>query len=457
MSAVEAGRPLRTAEPASLAAREIAAGVRARALDPVDVVREHLSRIAARDGELRAFTVVRDAAALREAEELSRRTDLERLPLAGVPVAVKENMRVAGLPTQHGSAGVPRVPERTDSAIVRRLRNAGAIVIGKTAMPELAIFPFTEGPGWVTRNPFDPSRTCGGSSGGSAVAVASGMAALAAGTDGGGSVRIPAACCGLVGVKTTRGTVPLPDGAHDHWYGLSVAGPLARDVRDAALMLDVMRGRPARAQPGAPQPRLRVSLSLRHPVMGAPVDREVRDAIRRVAYFLAASGHEVIEANPPYPQLPVSFLRAYLAGIAEDADALGLDLDVAEPRTRAMARRGAWLRRRGWDRHAHGYQASHRLRRWMASRDALLTPVIAYSPPRTGRWANRGWFATALGVGRWMGFNPPWNLAGCPAVSMPIGRFRDGLPLAMQIVGAPGTEPTLLALAAQVEQLVNGE
>ena len=420
-------------------------------------MRRHLERIASLDGELHAFTVVRERDALREAEALTRRDDVAQLPLAGVPVAVKENMRVAGLPTLHGTRALHHVIEHEDSAIVRRLRSAGAIVIGKTAMPELAIWPFTEGRDWATHNPIDPTRTCGGSSGGSAVAVATGMAALATATDGGGSIRIPAACCGIVGVKPTHHLVPLPDGAPEHWYGLSVAGGLARDVEDATLLHGVLRGRVPR---GAPRPlpsHLRIAMSVKHPVTGARVNREVKDAIRRVAYYLAASGHEVTEANPPYPPVPLSFLRSYLSGIAEEAEALQLDLAEAEQRTRAMAKRGHAIRRRGWDMHTHSHGAAHRLRRWMASRDVLLTPVLAYSPPRIGRWRNGGWFSTALGVSRWMGFCPPWNVAGFPVVVVPIAHSRDGLAIGMQIIGSPGSEPLLLAVAAYVEAVAKFE
>ena len=394
---------------------------------------------------------MREREALHEAQALARRDDLEDLPLAGVPVAVKENMRVAGLPTRHGSQAIRHEIARADSAIVRRLRSAGAIVIGKTAMPELAIWPFTEGPGWATHNPINRARTCGGSSGGSAVAVAAGMAALATATDGGGSIRIPAACCGIVGVKPTHGLIPLPDGAHEHWGGLSVAGGLARDVQDAALLYDVLR---ARRPHDAVRPlagRLRVAMSLRHPIAGARVNGEVKDAIRRIAYYLAASGHEVLEANPPYPSLPLSFLRSYLSGIAEEADALEVDLAAAEPRTRAMAKRGRSIRRRGWDLHTHGHATAPRLRRWMRSRDVLLTPVLAYPPPRLGKWKNGGWFSTSLGVSRWMGFCPPWNIAGCPVVVVPIAHSHDSLPIGMQIIGSPASEPLLLAFAATVE------
>lgn len=400
-------------------ARDIAADVRAGRRDPVQTVREHLARIARVDASVHAFTVIRREGALQDAAQLTR-ADVTTLPLAGVPVAVKDSFDVAGLPTRHGSRATSPAPVERDTELVRRLRAAGAIVIGKTTMPELAIWPFTEGPGFATRNPLDPSLTCGGSSGGSAVAVATGMAALAVGTDSGGSIRIPAACCGVVGVKPAPGLVPLPGDAAQHWYGLSAAGPLARDVADASLLLDVLQSRPAARAADAPPRALQIAVSHRYPVFGAHVDARTITAMGAVAALLTDAGHDVRTEDPPYPVLPLPFLRCYLAGIAEDADLLGLDIDQLEPRTRAMVRRGRWIQRRGWDRLAPTYAAARRLRGWLRRRDTVVTPVLAYPPPRIGRWARGGWFRTSLSVNGWMGFNPPWNLAGCPTVVLPV-------------------------------------
>ena len=207
-------------------------------MSPVDVLEAHLDRIEALDPTMKAFQVVRRDEALAEAAVLADRQDLDALPLAAVPVGVKDNVDVAGTPTRQGSAGTSSAPAERDDELVSRLRSAGCVVIGKTQMPELAIWPFTEPTAFpVTRNPWDLDRTPGGSTGGGAAAVAAGMTALALGSDGGGSLRVPAACCGIVGLKPGAGVVPLAGGAAAHWYGMTAFGPLARTVSDTAIAL----------------------------------------------------------------------------------------------------------------------------------------------------------------------------------------------------------------------------
>src|SRR5689334_15940323 len=220
-------------------ARAIAAQVRDGRLSPRTVVDDCLARIADADPAIGAFQVVDVAGARRAAGELAARADLDGLPLAGVPVAIKDNVAVAGLPTRHGSAASSSTPAGEDDELVRRLRAAGAIVVGKTRLPELAIWPFTESAAFGgTRNPRDPARNAGGSTGGGAAAVAAGMVPLALGSDGGGSLRIPAANCGVIGFKPGRGTLPTAE----HWYGCTAYGPIAATVADAALALDVLAG-----------------------------------------------------------------------------------------------------------------------------------------------------------------------------------------------------------------------
>jgi amidase len=441
------------AGPASLPATEIAARVQSGELDPVDVVRAHAERIDRYEPALHAFASLTLDSAVREAEGLRGRDDLASLPLAGVPVAIKDNVDVQGLATRFGSLATPAAPAAQDDELVARLRRAGALVVGTTTMPELAIWPFTEGAGREpTRNPWSPGRTPGGSSGGSAVAVATGMAAVALGSDGGGSLRVPAAACGIVGFKPTPGAVPLPGGAAEHWRGCSAFGPLARSVADAALVLDVLAGAERFRDPGVPSLPLTISVSSRHPVQGAPVAKAVKAALEGAASALARAGHRIEKASPPNPPTPQAFIRCWLAGIAEDAERA--DEAALEPRTRAMVHQGRRLLEKGWAPEATSTRDGQRLRNWLAGRDLLITPVMAQDPPAVGTWNGRNWIVTMLGVARWMGYTAQWNLAGCPTIAVPVGRSRAGMPIGVQLIGLPGSEEKLLAVAAQLEQLL---
>ena len=218
-------------------------------------------------------------------------------------------------------------------------------------------------------------------------------------------------------------------------------------------MLGVLRGGTAPSLANTSGSDLRVAVSTRHPFPAARVDATALSAVQSTAHRLADAGHHVAHADPPYPKIPTPFLRCYLGGIADDDDALFVDSSRAEPRTRAMARWGRWLRRLGPPRRAQTYPGARRLRQWFDLWDVVITPALAYSPPRIGCWENHGWLATAIGVSRWIGFSPLWNLAGCPAAVMPVGRYRDGMPAAVQIVTAPGHEQLLLAVAGQIETL----
>ena len=260
-----------------------------------------LRRIARLDGDLGAFRTVLADAARREATaaQAARETGDDR-PLLGVPVAVKDNTDVAGVATRHGTRS-PELPAAADAELVRRLRAAGMVVIGTTTMPELALFPFTESPATgVTRNPWDRTRTPGGSSGGSAVAVAAGMVPAATASDGGGSIRIPAACCGLVGLKPTRNLVPLTpeDG---HWHGLSHAGVLTRTVRDSAVLLDVLADGPGRLRAALDNDlgRLRIGWTDRTGTPGRVAPAE-RAALSSTLELLRSLGHSVVRRDPAY-------------------------------------------------------------------------------------------------------------------------------------------------------------
>ena len=399
---------------------------------------ECLARIDELEPTIRAFQAVRREEALAEAAAVD-----PSLPLAGVPVAVKDNVDVAGLPTRQGSAATSAEPATEDDELVRRLRAAGAIVIGKTQMPELAIWPFTEPEAYpATQNPLHPGMTPGGSTGGGAAAVAAGMAALALGSDGGGSIRIPSACCGLVGIKPGPGVVPLAGGAHEHWLGMTEFGPIARTAADAALMLDVLAGTTAYRQLETPA-GLRIAVAPAHPTPGVRPKPPIRAALDAAAAALASSGHTVTKAKAPYPAtLGMRFSNRWLVGIAQDAE--GLPADRLEERTRKMAKRGAKLAKKVDPAAADPFGA--RMREWFADYDVLVTPTLSRPPVPIGTWQGKGWIRTMLGVGNWL-YTTPWNLARLPAASVPF----DGHGL--QLVGPEGSERTLLSLAAQLESL----
>ncbi|HSL70203.1 MAG TPA: amidase family protein, partial [Longimicrobiales bacterium] len=275
---------------------DTAARVVNRELCAADVVSGTLKRIAELDGRLHAFECVLADKAMRTAEQLDAAGDLARLPLAGVPVAVKDNLPVAGAPMRGGTRAGTETPCAYDHPVVERLRAAGAVIVGTTRMPELGIWATTDGGGVVTRNPWDTDRTAGGSSGGSAAAVAAGMVSCAIGNDGLGSLRIPAACCGVFTIKPGLGVVPAGVGSNN-WYGFTENGPIASTVRDAALVLSIMAAGSIPAVPEPPSTRLRIALSTRAP-MGLAVDPEHVNATRAIASVLERAGHTVEEADP---------------------------------------------------------------------------------------------------------------------------------------------------------------
>ncbi|MFJ8361002.1 amidase [Streptomyces sp. NPDC093984] len=429
-------------------AAEIAAAVRDKRVTPREVVAEHLARIEELDGRVGAFRRVRTEAALTEADEVAARADLAGLPLAGVPVAVKDNLAVRGESTRNGSAATADTPAERDHVTVARLRAAGAVVVGLTNVPELCVFGTTEGVHGTARNPWDPTRTAGGSSGGSAAAVAAGMVPVALGNDGMGSLRIPAANCGLVTIKPGHGVIPAGIGNGD-WFGMSENGPLATTVEDARLMFDVLAGTGEDQGPGT-EPR-RVALSLRSPLLGVTVSRPYADAARAAAALLSRAGHDVRPDEPPYPWwLGTTSLAHWTAGTAVDAE--GLDPRRLARRTRvhaAVGRRFTGSVRSG-DRRE---QLRRLLEPFFAAHDVLLTPALARRGPVADSWHERGWLRNVLTNTAYSPMTPPWNLTGWPAMSVPFGTLPNGAPCAVQLVGRPGSERELLAVAGRLESL----
>ncbi|MEH1016339.1 amidase family protein [Micromonospora sp. CPCC 206060] len=432
-------------------AKQIARAVRRGDASATQVVADHLDHIDRADRELAAFRTVRGGEAITEAEKVDEQEDLANLPLAGVPVAVKENTPVAGLPTWNGSAAARTPVAEDDHEIVRRLRGAGAVIVGVTRMPELGLWGVTDDDSGVTRNPWQPDRTPGGSSGGAAAAVAAGLVPIAHGNDGLGSIRIPAACCGLVGLKPGRGVVPSQLGASD-WFGLAEQGMLASTVADAALGFAVLAGR--RPEKLVPPQRLRVGVSLRSPVRGVNPDAPNRDAVAVAGRLLAVAGHDTVPADPVYPTaLGLKGLATWFAAAAQDVRAAGLDPRTLQRRSRRHVAFGEWAERRGYVREADraawrersvGFFADH-------SVDLLLTPALAAVPPAATGWATRSWRANLTTNIRYAPYAAPWNIAGLPALVVPVGRRPDGLPVAVQLVGPPGSELLLLGVAGQFE------
>ncbi|MBN0042858.1 amidase [Streptomyces actuosus] len=428
------------------------------------LVEETLARIEATQGTLNAFRIVRASAALAEADAAD--TELAagvRRPLLGVPVAVKDDMDVAGEPTAFGCGGDhPAVAE--DGEAVRRLRAAGAVIVGKTNTCEFGQWPFTEGPAFgATRNPWHHGHTPGGSSGGSAAAVAAGLVPAALGSDGAGSVRIPASWTHLVGIKPQRGRISTwPLG--ESFQGITVNGTLARTVADAALLLDAASGndprdphRPPRidaaAAAGRDPGRLRIALALRPPFTAVParLHPAVRERVVRLAERLEGLGHVVERADPPYGPIGLTFVPRATAGIAErvrDAPHPAL----LDRRTRDAARLGRLLGGAPLRAARRAEAVLHRrVGGFFASYDVVLAPTTAAPPPRVGALRDLGGMATDRAMIAACPYAWPWNVLGWPGVSVPAGFVGPGLPVGAQLLGPANSEPLLISLAAQLE------
>jgi amidase len=441
--------------------------VRSRQATPRELVELILARIEALDPRLNAFRTTLAEQALAEADA-ALQPGAPTGPLAGVPIAVKDDLAVAGQVATRGlrSANWP-APASSDAEPVPRLRAAGAIPIGITNVPELMIFPWTAtAANGITRNPWDPARTCGGSSGGSAAAVAGGLVAAATGSDGGGSIRIPAACCGLVGMKPTRGRV---GSASPGWLGLSTYGALARTVSDSALMLDVMHGPvPGDPDPAPPfagsyvaaaaaeldPPTLRIAVSAKLPqgLLGR-VAADQRTAWERTAALLSRAGHDVVARDPDYGLAQLLFAQIWVRGVHEDARELDAP-ETFERSTRQMAAAGRVLvsdRRRASLLRTRERVAARILTLWDEC-DVLLTPAVARTLIAADGAYGRSAPVAVNAAGRFSPLTAMFNMTGQPAIAVPAGWDGDGVPLSVQMVGRPGAEDVLYSLAGQLEQ-----
>ncbi|MEV0250163.1 amidase family protein [Nocardia sp. NPDC050712] len=426
----------------------IAAGIHEATVAPTEVVDTALWRIAEQNRKTNAFSVIRTEQAKTEAAELEQRSDLEELPMAGVPVAVEHTIAVAGETMLAGSAASDPAPARSDDPLVRRLRAAGAVVVGLTSVSELGLWATTDGAGHITRNPWNPKRTAGGASGGAAAAVAAGLVPVAHGTDGLGSVRVPAACCGVYGFKPGRYIVPNADDRS----GMSESGVLATTVGDAALMLSVLAARPNLAEVDPPG-RLRIALVVAPPLRFLRVDRHWATAARTAAAVAAAGGHRVELTTLPYGNaMLVSLLRWLTAAVP--AAARLIYPERLQTRTRWHLALGELVLRLRLVRPAQIDRIEARLLEFFERYDVVITPTLATAPPRARAWSARGWFANVLSGTCFAPFVAIWNLVGWPAASIPMGMHpRSNTPVAAQLAGPPGSEVTLLRLSAQLEEL----
>lgn len=451
-----------------LSAVEQAALVRAGEISARELVEASLRSIERDNPSVNAFVAVFGDRALAEADRV-RAGDPR--PLCGVPIGVKDLLSATeGMPTTEGSFAFGDWIADHDSAHVRRLREAGAIVVGKTNTPELGLRPVTENARFgATRNPLHPELSAGGSSGGSAAAVAGGMVALADASDLGGSIRIPAACCGVVGLKPSRGRVSMATDFGDVGGGLPCDGVLARTVLDAAAGLDAIAGYepgdrdvappPARPFADLVAPRLlTVDVATTAP-LGVPVDDEPRAAVERTAGVLTELGHEVRERTPDWDDetFPESW-STYVTGVAqhllrvvERLHGQPVDVEKLEPATRG------WLVDSAPVTLIDFLEAGERLRafarrvlhRWPDDL-VLVTPTLTRLPSVVGGLrAEAGVTDDAV---RFSALVRIWNVTGQPAISLPLQATADGVPVGVQLIGPPGRDDLVLALAAQLER-----
>jgi amidase len=439
--------------------------VRAGEVSPTELVQLCLERIARIDPQLNAFRKVLGERALLEAEQAEARLKAgDERPLLGVPIAIKNESDVVGEVTTHGTDAFTE-PASADCEMVRRLREAGAIVVGLTLLPEMAICGFTESATYgVTRNPWNLQRSPAGSSGGSAAAVAAGLVPIASAGDGGGSIRLPAASCGLFGLKPSRGRISLAPEL-EGWHGLAVYGCLSRNVLDTALWLDVTAG--GSHEPGAPPlpdrsfveaaktppGKLRVAYSTLAPRAAAPptVSDVVKGAVTDAAELMRSLGHEVTQRDPAWGGIGNNITPRFLRGVADTVDEVPHP-ERLESRTRGFGRLGQTIPNGIYERALRGREVDAvRINALFDSFDVLITPVMGGTALPIRRWEGQGAIRTVLGMSRFYPYCVPWNHLGNPAMSIPTGFADDGMPLAVQIIARPGNESTLLSLAAQLE------
>jgi amidase len=444
-------------------ALQLAESIRAREVSPLEIVNLYLERIDRLNPELGSyFTVTADRAidlASSQTEQLAGLNKSQELPpFFGVPIGIKDLTPVAGVPCTYGTQALLGNISSYSESVVWRIEAAGFNILGKTATSQIGSLPYTEPEGFPpARNPWNLDYTPGGSSGGSAAAVAAGLCAIAQGSDGGGSIRGPASCCGLVGIKPSRGRVSwAPVG--DYLSGISANGPLARTVADAAALLDVISGyttgdpywipdsnptflEASRQKPG----KLRIAFSTDIPPVGQ-AEAICQQAVLETVKLLTDLGHDVEPGCPDFTGLIEPFIAIWQSGAA----ASGIPGPALEPMNRWLLERtisaGEYLRA------VNQMQViSRRIVGFFEKFDVLVLPTYLHSPIRVGEWADLSCEETLQRIINWIAPCPPFNASGLPAIALPAILDNNGLPVGIQIIGRPAAEATLIALAAQME------
>lgn len=461
---------MNSADLAFAPALELAHLIRHKQISPLELTQLYLNRIEQLNPLLGSyFTVMAEAAladAVAKTEILAQTADVNTLPpFFGIPIPIKDLNPVAGVRCTYGSRALADQIATYDSALVARLRQAGFTILGKTATSEVGSLPYTEPDGFPpARNPWNPAYTPGGSSGGAAAAVAAGLSPVAHGSDGGGSIRGPASCCGLVGLKPSRGRISkAPIG--DSLSGIATDGPLTRTVADAAALLDVMSGyvtgdpywlpnpeisfaeTARRALQDGPNPPLKIAFSTEILPVG-DADPICRQAVLDTAGRLEKLGHIVEPGCPDWSGLVEPFIVVWRSGVS----ASGIPAE-------ALGKVNRWLLAQGdssgdYLRAVWAMQSiARRIVAFFDRYDVLVLPVYMHPPIQVGEWADLSPEATMERVIRWVAPCPPFNASGQPAIALPVSFTPHGVPVGIQLVGRPAAEATLITLAAQLEAL----
>lgn len=437
--------------------------IRKKEVSPIELVELYLERIGRKDTQLGSYFTVAADLALADAKaktEMLAKEDVANLPpFFGVPISIKDLTSVAGVRCTYGSRALMDQIAAYDEGIVSRIRGAGFIILGKTATSELGSLPYTEPEGFApTRNPWNLDYTPGGSSGGAAASVAAGLCAIAQGSDGGGSIRCPASCCGLVGIKPSRGRVSYaPVG--DRLGGLASHGPIARTVADAAALLDVMSGYiigdpfwlpspdPSFLTAATSQPpnKLRIGFATTIPPLGeaAPANQQ---AVLETAKLLEGMGHTLEPVSLDLSELIDPFKIVWQAAVAASG--------IPKP---ALGKMNQWLLEQTGDvgeylrSLAQTQVTGRKIVAFFDNFDLLLLPVYMHPTIRIGEWENLSPEETLPRIINWIAPCPPFNASGQPAIAIPASIDSNGLPIGVQLVGRPAEEATIIAIAAQIE------